>query len=76
MMLMQCVQYTLHGLGHRVMAGKAVFIEQRIKHRLCYQVLGEHFDDLAIADAVVEVVTQLGGEGVEGCFFLSVGRVL
>src|SRR5690606_21567056 len=59
-----------------VVAGKAVFIEQRIEHRLGYQMLGKHFDNLAIADAVVKVVTQLGGEGVEGGLFLGVGRVL
>ncbi|MDT4848611.1 hypothetical protein FQZ97_827050 [compost metagenome] len=73
---MERVQYTLHGLGHGVVAGKAVFIEQRIENRLGYQVLGEHFDNLAIADAVVEVVAQLGGEGVESGLFLGVGRVL
>ncbi|MNG06212.1 hypothetical protein D3C84_894400 [compost metagenome] len=58
------------------MAGKAVFFKQRIEHRLGYQVLSEHFDYLPIADAVVEVVAQLGGKGVKGNLFLSVGWVL
>ncbi|MCY1541804.1 hypothetical protein D9M68_775070 [compost metagenome] len=73
---MERVQYTLHGLGHGVVAGKAVLVKQRIEHRLGYQVLGEHFDNLAIADTVVEVVTQLGGERVKSGLFLGVGRVL
>jgi hypothetical protein len=51
--------------------GEAVLIEQRIEHRFGDHMLGQHFDDLAIADAVVEVVAQLIGEGVEGGLFLS-----
>ncbi|MNJ45340.1 hypothetical protein D3C77_404290 [compost metagenome] len=55
------------------MAGEAVFIEQSVEHWLGYQVLGKHFDNLAIADAVVEVVAQLGGKGVERAPLLGVG---
>ncbi|MNY43451.1 hypothetical protein D3C86_1784110 [compost metagenome] len=73
---MERIQHTLHGLGHGVMTGKAVFIEQRIKHRLGYQVLGKHFDNLAIADAVIEVIAQLGGEGIKSSLFLGAGRIL
>jgi hypothetical protein len=38
--------------------------------------LGEHFDDLAITDAVVEVVTQLDSKGVEGSLLSGIGRIL
>ncbi|MNR36195.1 hypothetical protein D3C85_1540920 [compost metagenome] len=38
--------------------------------------LGEHFDNLAIADAVVQVITQLGGKGGKGGALADVGRAV
>ena len=74
-MLVERVQHALHGLRHRVVAGKAVFLKQGIEYRLCHKMLSEHFDYLAVTDAVVKIIAQLGGEGVEGSLFLGVGRV-
>ncbi|MCY1455923.1 hypothetical protein D9M71_730980 [compost metagenome] len=37
--------------------------------------LGQHFDDFAIAYAVIEIVAQLCCKGIEGCLLSDVGRV-
>ena len=58
------------------MTRKAVLIKQRVEDWLGYQVLGEHFDNLSIADAVVEVVAQLGRECFESGFLVCIFRVL
>ena len=73
--LLQHVEHTLHGQRHGVVLGKAVVFEQGVKHRLGDEVLGQHLNDLAIADAAVEVVAQFSCEGVEGRALLCVGRV-
>jgi hypothetical protein len=49
--------------------------EQGIEHRLGDEVLGQHLDDFAIGDAVVQVVAQFLGKGVEGGDLAFVGRV-
>ncbi len=64
-LLMQHIQHRLHRLGHGVVAGEAVIGKQRIEHRLCDQVLGQHLDDFSVADLVVQVIAQLGGESIE-----------
>ena len=54
------------------MFGEAVIREQCVKHRFGNHVLRQHFDDFFVADGVVEVVAQFGGEAVEGFDFLAV----
>ena len=41
---------------------QAVFLEQRVEHRFGDEMLRQHFDDVGIGDAVVQVVAQLCGE--------------
>ncbi|MNV54763.1 hypothetical protein D3C71_1469720 [compost metagenome] len=74
-MLLQDVEDALHGQRHGVVLGEAVVLEQRVEHRLGDEVLGQHFDDLAVADAAVQVVAQLFREGIEGDPLLLIGRV-
>ena len=52
-------------LGHGVVRGEAVFLEQRIEHRLGDEMLRQHFHDVGIGDAVVQVIAQLCGELLE-----------
>ena len=73
MMFMQLVQDVLHGNRHGVVLGKAVILEQGIKHGLGNQVLCQHFDDFTIGNGVVEVVAQFMGKGVKGDNFCGVG---
>ncbi len=72
---LQHIQHALYGQRHGVVLGKTVAFEQRIKHGFGDQVLGQHFNDFAVADAVVQVVTQFMGKAVEGLLFFAVGRV-
>ncbi len=58
-----------------LLLAKRVVLEQRVEDGLGDEVLGEHLDDLAIGDAVVQVVAQLLGEGVERRDLLRVRRV-
>ncbi len=74
-MFVQGVQHFLHGLRHRVVSSEAILLEQGVEHRLGDQVLGQHLDDLTVADAVVEIVAQFFGEVFEGGDFAGVGRV-
>ena len=72
---MEQIQYALHGLAHGVVFGKAVLVKQRVKHGLGDEMLGEHFNNFIIGDAVVQIVAQFGGEAVEGFGFAAVGGV-
>ena len=76
MVLVQGVEHLLHGPRHRVVAGKAVLLEQRLEHRPGDEVLRQHFDDLGIGDGVVQVVAQFLREGGEGLALSRVGGVL
>ena len=69
------IKHLLHGLRDRVVAGEAVIFEEGVKNWLGDEVLGEHLDDFAIGDGVVEVVPEFVGEGFEGGDFLGVLRV-
>jgi hypothetical protein len=60
---LQHIQHALHGLAHGVVLGKTVAFKQRIKHRLGNQVLRQHFHNLAIGDAVIQVVAQFMRKG-------------
>ncbi|KXW57372.1 hypothetical protein FEMY_20990 [Ferrovum myxofaciens] len=72
----QNVHHGLHGLGDGVVPGKTVALEQGIKNRLGDEVLGQHLDDFVIADAVVQVMAQVGGKSGKGRLLLPVVRVL
>ncbi|KXW57462.1 hypothetical protein FEMY_19970 [Ferrovum myxofaciens] len=72
----QNVHHALHGLGNGVVLGKTVPLEQGIKDRSGDQVLGQHFSDLTIADAVVQIRAQLTGKGRKGFPFQGVVRAL
>ena len=69
------IQYALHGLAHGVVFGKAVLVKQGIKHGLGDEMLGEHFNNFIIGNAVVQIVAQFGGEAVKGFGFAAVGGV-
>ena len=63
---MQHIQHRLHGLGHGVVAGEAVVGEKCVEYRLCDEMLGQHLYDFDIRNLVIEIVTQLPGERIEG----------
>ena len=63
--LLQAFERALHRLGHRVMRGESVILEQRVEHRLGDEVLRQHPDGFILGDAVVQVVPDAGEEAVE-----------
>ncbi len=73
--LMQGVEHLLHGPRHRVVAGKAVLLEQRLEHWPRDEMLRQHLDDLGIGDGVVQVIAQFLREGGESLALGRVGRV-
>jgi hypothetical protein len=70
----QDIEHLLHGHGDGIVAGEAVVFEEGVEDGLGDEVLGEHLDDFAIGDGVVEVVAEFVGEGLEGGDFLGEER--